>query len=115
MQYYKIHKHFCCVFIYFVSLIFDCYLWLVGASPPDLTGALPLEPDGDFRPHTPFCPPVNKILAKPLFFSLKQWNRSTKGNIIEVYTMYKTRPFSNQTEMKAWLSYQCSLEYYTGI
>jgi len=64
--YYERERHYfrICIYAYFFSFNFDCYIWLLGAKPQILTGALHLDPDRCLPSHIPF--PFNILLATPL-------------------------------------------------
>jgi len=49
-----------------IQSIFACCLWLQEAKPSDPTGAVPLDPAGDFRsPGLFFCTPYSKSWLQP--------------------------------------------------
>jgi len=45
-----------------------CISGFWGLSPKTLTGALPLDPAGDFLVPGPLCPPYLETMATPLYF-----------------------------------------------
>jgi len=93
---------FCCVvfFTYFVSQIFSMCLRLLRPQTP--TGALTLDPAGDFRPQTHCFLPISKFLAPGY----------------SVNKMFPHFPFFSQVKVgvaqflcESWFS--CSLRHYT--
>ena len=67
MEYHNIRTLLLCIFSYFLTLIFDCCLRLLGAKTPKLTGALPLDPAGGWKsPDSLFSTLESRILAMPL-------------------------------------------------
>ena len=57
MEYHNIRTLLLCIFSYFLTLIFDCCLWLLEAKPPEPTGALPWTLLGDGSPQTLYFQP----------------------------------------------------------
>ena len=58
---------------------FDCYLWLLGSSPPRPSpGLCPWTPLGDFRPPDLLYVPINEILSTPLSVTIL----TTSGGVL---------------------------------